>query len=207
MEKENGVLDTLHTQFANNQNHHQNLFIQFLVALLTLFAGFGFVYTRTIPKIPYNQTYAVISDNVLCFSNIILLSTAVTVSSVLALLNLILLHQAYGFRRDQYLNMIIRKDQLKNKYDEIFKGLYNPNDKGFFDFLPDFYSIFFWFITSFQLFVLISVCFKEGLTCFENNIGSLLLFIILILLPILSLCFYIMNFNKYKLNLKNNRVS
>ncbi|OQC43698.1 MAG: hypothetical protein BWX59_02325 [Bacteroidetes bacterium ADurb.Bin028] len=201
-ENGNCILDTLHTQFAENQNHHQSLFVQFLVALLALFAGFGFVYTHTKPDIAYNQTYVEISENLIYFSNIILLSTAVIVSSVLALLNLILLNQGYGFRRDQYLNMIIRKDKLQKKYDDIFKGLYNPNDKGFFDFLPNFYTIFFWFITSFQLFVLISVCSKEGLTCFENKNGSLLLFIILILLIILSLGFYIKNFYKYNSNLK-----
>ena len=201
-ENGNCILDTLHTQFAENQNHHQSLFVQFLVALLALFAGFGFVYTHTKPDIAYNQTYVEISENLIYFSNIILLSTAVIVSSVLALLNLILLNQGYGFRRDQYLNMIIRKDKLQKKYDDIFKGLYNPNDKGFFDFLPNFYTIFFWFITSFQLFVLMSVCAKEGLTCFENNNGSLLLFIILILLIILSLGFYVKNFCKYNSNLK-----
>jgi len=201
-ENGNCILDTLHTQFAENQNHHQSLFVQFLVALLALFAGFGFVYTHTKPDIAYNQTYVEISENLIYFSNIILLSTAVIVSSVLALLNLILLNQGYGFRRDQYLNMIIRKDKLQKKYDDIFKGLYNTNDKGFFDFLPNFYTIFFWFITSFQLFVLISVCSKEGLTCFENKNGSLLLFIILILLIILSLGFYIKNFYKYNSNLK-----
>lgn len=201
-ENGNCILDTLHTQFAENQNHHQSLFVQFLVALLALFAGFGFVYTHTKPDIAYNQTYVEISENLIYFSNIILLSTAVIVSSVLALLNLILLNQGYGFRRDQYLNMIIRKDKLQKKYNDIFKGLYNPNDKGFFDFLPNFYTIFFWFITSFQLFVLISVCSKEGLTCFENKNGSLLLFIILILLIILSLGFYIKNFYKYNSNLK-----
>lgn len=203
-ENGNCILDTLHTQFAENQNHHQSLFVQFLVALLALFAGFGFVYTHTKPDIAYNQTYVEISENLIYFSNIILLSTAVIVSSVLALLNLILLNQGYGFRRDQYLNMIIRKDKLQKKYDDIFKGLYNPNDKGFFDFLPNFYTIFFWFITSFQLFVLISVCSKEGLTCFENKNGSLLLFIILILLIILSLGFYVKNFCKYNSNLKKS---
>ena len=202
METKDKILENLHTQFAENQNHHQSLFVQFLVALLALFAGFGFVYTHTKPDIAYNQTYVEISENLIYFSNIILLSTAVIVSSVLALLNLILLNQGYGFRRDQYLNMIIRKDKLQKKYDDIFKGLYNPNDKGFFDFLPNFYTIFFWFITSFQLFVLISVCSKEGLTCFENKNGSLLLFIILILLIILSLGFYIKNFYKYNSNLK-----
>ena len=201
-EEGNRILDTLHTQFAENQNHHQSLFIQFLVALLALFAGYGYVYTQTKPEVPYNQTYVEVIDNLLFFSNIILLSTAVIVSSVLALLNLILLNQGYGFRRDQYLNMIIRKDKLQRKYDYIFKDLYNPRGKGFFNFLPNFYTIFFWFITSFQLFILISVCSKEGLTCFENKNGSLILFIILILLIILSLCFYIKTFYKNNSNLK-----
>ena len=202
METKEKILENLHSQFAENQNHHQGLFIQFLIALLALFAGFGYVYTHTNPDILYTQTFVQQLNEVDYYSNITLLGTSVIVLAVLLLLNGILINQGYGFRRDQYLNMIIRKDKLQKKYDDIFKGLYNPNDKGFFDFLPNFYTIFFWFITSFQLFVLISVCSKEGLTCFENKNGSLLLFIILILLIILSLGFYIKNFYKYNSNLK-----
>ena len=112
-ENGNCILDTLHTQFAENQNHHQSLFIQFLVALLTLFAGFGFVYTHTKPDIPYNQTYVEISENLLCFSNIFSFQQLSLYHLFWQLLNLILLNQGYGFRRDQYLNMIIRKDKLQ----------------------------------------------------------------------------------------------
>lgn len=188
---ENNILETLHEQFAENQNHHQKLFIQFLIALLVLFAGFGYVYVHTIPDVPYVQTYIEVKSNVEYFSGSILLITAIIVSTIMLLLNLILLNQGYGFRRDQLINKKIRKKHLNRNYKKIFGRLYNSSGKGFLDFLPDFYAIFFWFITVFQLFILVSVMFKTETYC-------------LVLMPfLLSIFFYHKTYSKYKLNLKH----
>lgn len=185
------ILETLHEQFAENQNHHQKLFIQFLTALLILFAGFGYVYVHTVPDVPNVQTYVEIKNTKEYFSNSILLATAVVVSTVMLLLNLILLNQGYGFRRDQHINKEIRKKYLKKNYKRVFGGLYNSGKKGFWNFLPDFYAIFFWFITVFQLFILVSVMFKTETHC-------------TVLIPfLLSIFFYHKTYSKYKLNLKH----
>lgn len=44
------IVKGFHEQFAQNQNHHQNLFLQALTVLLTALIGFGFVYIRVQPS-------------------------------------------------------------------------------------------------------------------------------------------------------------
>jgi len=204
--KEN-ILETLHSQFAENQNHHQGLFIQFLIALLALFAGFGYVYTHTNPTIDYTQSFVQNINEVDYFSNQTLLATSVIVSAVLLLLNGILINQGYGFRRDQHLNMIIRKKYLGDDYQNVFDKLYNSDNKGFWDFLPNFYIIFFWFIFGFQISVFIAICSKENLIDFTDKCFSLSLFIADIILIILSLAFYGKTYCKYSLNLKEKKTA
>lgn len=36
----------LHRQFAENQNSHQNVFVQLVAALIGIFAGLGYVYSH-----------------------------------------------------------------------------------------------------------------------------------------------------------------
>lgn len=205
METKEKILENLHSQFAENQNHHQGLFIQFLIALLALFAGFGYIYTHTNPIIAYNQSFVQHINDVDYFSNQTLLATSVVVMAVLLLLSGILINQGYGFRRDQHLNMIIRKEFLKDEYEKFFEKLFNPDKKGFWDYLPDFYSIFFWFIFGFQFSVFIAICSKENLINFSDKYFSLTLFITDVILIILSLVFYIKTYCKYKLNLKESK--
>lgn len=205
METKEKILENLHSQFAENQNHHQGLFIQFLVALLALFAGFGYVYTHTNPNIQYTQSFVQQVNEVDYFSNQTLLATSVVVLAVLLLLNGILINQGYGFRRDQHLNMVIRKKYLGDDYENVFGKLYNPDKKGFLDYLPNFYIIFFWFILGFQISVFIAICSKENLVNFADKCFSLTLFITDIILIILSLAFYSKTYCKYRLNLKGKK--
>jgi hypothetical protein len=44
------IARSFHEQFAQNQNHHQVLFVQVLAVLVTVLVGFGYVYIRT--KVP-----------------------------------------------------------------------------------------------------------------------------------------------------------
>lgn len=207
METKEKILENLHSQFAENQNHHQGLFIQFLIALLALFAAFGYVYTHTNPNILYTQTFVQQINGIDYFSNLTLLATSVIVLAVLLLLNGILINQGYGFRRDQHLNMIIREKYLGDDYEKVFDKLYNSDNKGYWDFLPNFYIIFFWFILGFQISVFIAICSKENLINFSDKYFSLSLFIIDIVLIILSLAFYSKTYCKYRLNLKEKKTA
>ena len=85
MDAEDKILVDLHNQFAKNQNHHQALFIRFLVALLALFSGFGYIYTHTNPNITYTQSYIQKINEIDYFSNKILLVASVIVLAVLSL--------------------------------------------------------------------------------------------------------------------------
>jgi len=158
METKEKILENLHSQFAENQNHHQGLFIQFLVALLALFAGFGYVYTHTNPNIQYTQSFVQQVNEVDYFSNQTLLATSVVVLAVLLLLNGILINQGYGFRRDQHLNMVIRKKYLGDDYENVFGKLYNPDKKGVFGLFTKF------------LYHLLLVYFRFSDFCFYSNL-------------------------------------
>ena len=197
------ILESLHTQFAENQNHHQGIFIQFLIALFVLFSGFGYVYTYTNPNIAYEQTFVEKINDIEYFSLITLLSTSAIVIAVLTLLNAILLNLGYGFRRDQHLNMIIRKKYLINEeYKNIFGTLYNSDNKSFCNFLPNFYSIFFWFIFGFQIFIFVAICCKEKVLDIDGKCFSLFILLLDIFLILISLCLYCKTYCKYKNNLK-----
>lgn len=141
------LLYSMHKQFAENQNHHQGLFIQLLVSLLVLFGGFGYVLVHTNKDIPFCQTY-IEKDS---FSYLIFLSVSFVVLLVLLLLNLIVIHLGYSFRRDQYLNMKIRMYTLRKEYNYVFGHLYDPTNKKLGSFLPDFYKTFFRTITLSQI--------------------------------------------------------
>ena len=46
------IVISFHEQFAQNQNHHQKLFLQVLLVLLSVLAGFGYLYVRVNAKSP-----------------------------------------------------------------------------------------------------------------------------------------------------------
>jgi len=203
MENNDNILQTLHTQFANNQNHHQGIFIQFLIALLALFGSYGYIYTHTSSDIVNYQTYSQKINDIEFYSLNTLLTTSVIVIAILTLLNAIILNLGYGFRRDQHLNKIIRIKYLKEEYENVFGKLYNPSNKGFCDFLPNFYGIFFWSILGFQVFIFIATCCKEKILNFDNNGIAFLLLILDFALIVVSFCLYFMSYFKYRNNLKD----
>ncbi|WP_321479755.1 hypothetical protein [uncultured Bacteroides sp.] len=190
----NNILNSIHEQFAENQNHHQALFIQLLIALLVLFGGFGYTYVHTTDSIPYAHTYI----QGMYVSNSILITVTLVVLLVLLLLNLIILHLGYAFRRDQTLNMRIRKKELGEEYDDVFGYLYNPSGKGFWSYLPNFYAIFFWIISILQLIVFIGICVKKGLICFSKSPCSLVEFLACFFIIVISYFFYYNTYEKYK---------
>lgn len=203
-ENMNKLLDTLHSQFAENQNHHQGIFIQFLIALFAVFGVFGYVYTHTSFEILANQTTAVNINDIEVYSLNTLLMTSVIVIAILTLLIAIILNLGYCFRRDQHLNKKIRQKYLsKEEYEEIFGKLYNSDNKNRCDFLPDFYSIFYWFILGFQVTIFLTTCCKEKILQFENNSIAFLMLLLSFLLISVSVSLYFLTYRKYNDKIKN----
>ncbi|MDD3437389.1 MAG: hypothetical protein PHC64_09595 [Candidatus Gastranaerophilales bacterium] len=200
----NKILDTLHSQFAENQNHHQGIFIQFLIALFAIFGVFGYIYTHTSSEISAIQTVVGKINDIELYSLITLLITSVIVLAILTLLIAIILNLGYGFRRDQHLNKKIRQKYLTNgEYEDIFGKLYNSDNKNICDFLPDFYKIFYWFILGFQIIIFLTTCFKENILQFENNSFAFLMLLLDFSLILVSVCLYYLTYRKYKDKLKN----
>lgn len=127
------------------------------------------------------------------------------VNAVLLLLNTIIINQGYGFRRDQYINMKIRKITLCGDYEEIFGELYRADDKSWNNFLPDFHNIFFRFIVGFQIAVIILISIKDSLINFSGNSFALILFVICVLLMLFSFCIKCCYYCKYSCNIKSRK--
>jgi hypothetical protein len=196
----------LHSQFADNQNHHQGLFVQLLTALFVLFGGFGYVYVHSDPTINYCKTHISVCSDVEMFSLSILHLTTVVVEGVLLLLNAIILHMGYSFRRDQHINMRIREYKLEN-YTAIFGNLYNPIKTNICEFLPDFHMIFFIAITASQVFIFIAVLIKSCCCkCCCQCCCAINAFLLLIIAGMMccSLCLYCNTWSKYKKKIKKN---
>jgi len=203
-ENMNKILDTLHSQFAENQNHHQGIFIQFLIALFAIFGIFGYVYTHTSSEISAIQTVVGKINDIELYSLTTLLITSVIVLAILTLLIAIILNLGYGFRRDQHLNKKIRQKYLTNgEYEDIFGRLYNSDNKNICDFLPDFYKIFYWFILGFQIIIFLTTCCKEKILQFENNSFAFLMLLLDFSLILVSVCLFFLTYKKYNDKLKN----
>jgi hypothetical protein len=144
------LLKTFHEQFAQNQNHHQNLFIQVVSILLTVIIGFGYTLFN------FKST----GDNP-SFSDIGLFefTGAFIVSEIILTLGIALVsNMALGFRRDQFINAKIREYMKVTESNDqgslnIFPESYNPlknyynkfivNNKALgLDWMPNFHFIF-----------------------------------------------------------------
>lgn len=143
------IVKSFHEQFAQNQNHHQRLFLQVLAVLLTVLVGFGYIYIRVGAA---SEELNVTVDALYAF----LALAMVLLSLGIALI----LNMALGFRRDQ---MVASNIRVKTKV----MGISDPWDEGFFPpsfnpakekrrwitWMPEFHQIF--FVTLFVVKVLL----------------------------------------------------
>jgi succinate dehydrogenase hydrophobic anchor subunit len=127
---------SFHEQFAQNQNHHQNLFLQILTLLISVLIGFGYLYVR----VGVENAEINIDENTLVF--FLVLSMILLSLSIALIFNMSL-----GFRRDQMVACNIRvKTNVMNIDDEksYFPSKFNPLNKvTYVEWLPDFHKIFF----------------------------------------------------------------
>lgn len=144
-------------QFAENQNHHQRLFIQFLSAVLIALVAYAYVYSNTsnyvVPRPLANQqnynptiepsydtsvilnsfeakTFETIKDkkgDILSYSKIHLVGSYLFAQMVLVVLGLTLLHMGYSFRRDQ---QVVRNIRIKSLGDKEFKEIFATSFTG-----------------------------------------------------------------------------
>lgn len=130
------IVKSFHEQFAQNQNHHQNLFIQILAILLSVLIGYGYLYIRVDApdkdlKVPIDTLYVYLAIATY------LLSMAIALIANMSL----------GFRRDQLMAANIRVKSgvmTLESNDNYFFGSFNPQkNTNVLTWMPEFHKIFF----------------------------------------------------------------
>lgn len=146
----------LHRQFAENQNSHQNVFVQLVAALIGIFAGLGYVYSHL------ETSVVKIAEDTLLFKPTVM-HISITVAGILfCLMALVVIDFGWSFRRDMLLNRKIRElaygTDDYNRFEIFFKD-YGKNV----DDMPGFYEIFFKAILVMQVGLLIfAISFDWG---------------------------------------------
>ena len=117
------ILTSFNEQFAQNQNNHQNLFIQVVSILLTVVLGFGFALS-VFGGSATDKGYKI---------ELLEFSVAFCAAESILLLGISLVsNMALGFRRDQLVNAVIREkarvteDTATEGRWRIFPASYNP---------------------------------------------------------------------------------
>ncbi len=199
MEREdlkNEVLKGFHDQFAQNQNHHQRLFIQFLSAVLIVLFAYVVVITNITEEV--QPIYTVKRhDYIISYSYFHLYGAYVIAQMIFVLLILVALNMGYNYRRDQTVNQNIRNYAINNN--ELIKNIFSTG--GFdtknlnaWDYLPGFHKIFYFFMLIVQILIWASVLFYIHFGYAYNTIIACLLFI-----PIpISMMLYLIYYSKYK---------
>lgn len=192
------ILNNLHEQFAINQHEHDNRFITFFIAILTLLGSYGLIYAMNLEWV----------ENKFKVTPYAVLSTSLIVGIVLAYFICLTLVASKIFRRDQLMNDRIRFfSMFEEEYNAIFIN-YNGENKNWLDFIPDFLKIRLYFLFVIKFIVIISVVsyFFYNEFSFLHYAVTLTLIIIILLLVFLII-FWCQCFNKYKdLYIKSNKM-
>lgn len=177
------LVKSFHEQFALNQNNHQTAFIQLLSIILSALIGFGYAFI----KFNYKLDEKVFNLNLLDFTSIFVLSEIVLMFGLLLTLNF-----AYSFRRDQFVNAIIREKAEITEDSECYLGVFpvsfNPKksfieeNKKHLSWMPDFHVNFAIIFITFQALIILGYFFKlieRGLLFNGNSIDvkSVIIFI------------------------------
>ncbi|MEO6613403.1 MAG: hypothetical protein ABIT05_09010 [Chitinophagaceae bacterium] len=177
------------SQFAENQNHHQRLFIQFLSSVLVVIIAYAYVYSNTASHSGMNINKVTSADSIpahkvimnvkpekfdsvkyengsiISYSQFSLLSIYVFAQIVLLVLSIMILHMGYSYRRDQSVVNKVRRINLgMPTYEKIYgKRNFSGTNKGFLEYLPNFNSILFFSICIIQigLFFSLFIYFKN----------------------------------------------
>jgi hypothetical protein len=157
------IVKSFHEQFAQNQNHHQKLFLQVLAVLLTVLVGFGYLYIRVDVKqndinVTLETIYAYLAVSMF------LLSLAIA----------LILNMSLGFRRDQLVACNIRVKIGVMKVDDkntdcYFPSNFNPVGKtNFITWMPEFHQIFFSALIIFKILIIGSLYFNSNMSVSFN---------------------------------------
>ena len=170
----------LHEQYAINNNEHTSSFITFVIALFALFGILGYAFAKT-PSSPDNENI---------IRNFLIL--APFVSGILLFLASLCVQIGYAQRRDQVIIEKFRKEYGLEIYN-------SATGKKYWEFLPDYYNLFFWLFFTAQIVVILLTIIKycdciDMCSCFTLSLSCLLQIVAAGMLFGIRCCFY----RKYK---------
>jgi hypothetical protein len=199
----------LHEQYAININERTSSFVAFVGTILALFGAFGYVFAYTAPHFADNG-YFIESKSVesgVMTLEVFFLCSIIT-SLILCFLSLISLQLGYAGRRDQVVIDNIRKKFIPDKDErgKIFGKLYDPAGKNWYNFMPDYFNLFYWLFVSGEIAVIIFTIIKVCSTVNCSNCCSLMKWSIIILpiqlvfvaISVRTRCCYFIKYKKKK---------
>ncbi len=193
------LLKTFHEQFAQNQNHHQNLFIKFLSAVFIVIAAYFIVYANTQSQAEWhNIKYHANSNDILSYAIWHLIGVYFIAQIIFNIMVVIIANMAYNFRRDQKVNYAIRKEYLRLPlYTNIFGDrAFNPANLNFRDYQPGFHFIFFLSLLVLQSVLFISIIIKSQSINGLYNCFGLIIFFTPIVFTMLVYPYYYFKYKK-----------
>jgi hypothetical protein len=203
------LLSSFHQQFAENQNHLQTVFIQFISAVLVVLVGYGFVYTNMTAQAKFADL--VKEGSVLKSYDILdLFGSYLIAQTILGLLVTLTANIGYSFRRDQFVNFNIRHHYLdKKEYEAIF-GIrsYDPRGKWLGNYLPEFNRMFIFAIYIIQLILFWSILtwlYSYGNFSFFGAHWCITFFIFFP--QVWSVYVYLLYYHKYKYVCESNETA
>lgn len=155
----------LHEQYAINNNAKVSNFVSFIVALFALFGFYGYIFAYTIPEFSTNGIMVI--ENGGCnksdtFTLDIFIVMSLVVSGLLYFLSKMSLTLGYGQRSDQIVIDRIREKHYPNEQDrtQLFGKGYTAKNKGWCNFVQDYFNLFYWLFFWSQIFVVVSSIIK-----------------------------------------------
>lgn len=184
----------LHEQYAINNNAKVSSFVSFIVALFALFGFYGYIFAYTTPEFSTNGIMVI--ENGGCnksdtFSLDIFIVMSLIVSGLLYFLSKMSLTLGYGQRNDQIVIDRIREKHYPNEQDRtrLFGKGYTANNKGWCNFVQDYFNLFYWLFFWSQIFVIVSSIIKLSTNIRLN--GELLLWAIILVIVTLTIEVYL----------------
>ncbi len=198
----------LHEQYAINNNANVSSFISFLVSVITIFIGYGYVFAYN----TFQFSCKGFSKSVysLCpkFSYEVLIYMTIVSVIILTFLILLCIQLGYSHRRDHIIIDKIRDIRYKdcpNDKKEIFGNLYNSSNKKIYNYLPNIYMLFIVFFVAIAIiFNITTSCYKpesELTTCWSCMLykTDIICGLLIVGYWFCTFCFY----NKHKKKTKN----
>jgi len=201
MDAQDELLISFHRQFAENQNHHQRLFIQFVAAVFIVLVGYAIVYTNTGNDANLYTAKRSANGQIVEYSVAHVVEAYFAAQIILCLMIGLVANTGYNFRRDQMVNFRIRRHYLGQPlYASVFPDAFNPQGKSILGYLPGFNFVFAVALGAIQVLLFTSMLVLRGLIVYGQAVFVCIgLEILVYLLPIgVTLWIYLWYWFKYR---------